>query len=55
MNNQDQCDNLDWASGFAGKQMPRWSRKMIALGTKPSPLTTCDDVLVEGDDVHVAL
>ncbi len=47
-------DNLDWAPGFAGIDMPRWSRKMIALGRKPSPLTTYD-VIVEGDDVYVEL
>jgi nitrite reductase/ring-hydroxylating ferredoxin subunit len=47
-------DNLDWAPGFAGRDMPRWSRKMIALGRKPSPLTTYD-VTVEGDDVYVEL
>ena len=47
-------ENLDWAPGFAGRDMPRWSRKMIALGRKPSPLTTYD-VMVEGDDVYVEL
>ena len=47
-------DNLDWAPGFAGKDMPRWSRKMIALGRKPSSLTTYD-VIVEGDDVYIEL
>jgi len=34
--------------------MPRWSRKVFALGRKPSPLTTYD-VKVEGDDVFVEL
>jgi hypothetical protein len=47
-------DNLDWAPGFAGRDMPRWSRKLIALGRKPSPLTTYD-VKIEGDDVYVEL
>ncbi len=47
-------DNLDWAPGFAGRDMPRWSRKMIALGKKPSALTTYD-VTVEGDDVYVEI
>ena len=45
-------ENLDWAPGFAGKDMPRWSRRMIALGRKPSSLTTYD-VMVEGDDVYI--
>jgi nitrite reductase/ring-hydroxylating ferredoxin subunit len=47
-------DNLDWTPGFAGKHMPRWSHKMIALGRKASPLTTYE-VVVEGDDVYVEL
>ena len=34
--------NLDWAPGFAGRDLPRWSRKLIALGRKPSPPTTYD-------------
>lgn len=44
--------NLDWAPGFAGRTMPRWSAKMIALGRKPAPLTTYP-VTVEGEDVYV--
>lgn len=47
-------ENLDWTPGFAGKDMPRWSRKLLAMGRKPSPLTTYD-VVVEGDDVYVEL
>lgn len=47
-------ENLDWAPGFAGRDMPRWSRRMIALGRKPASLTTYD-VVVEGDDVYVQL
>lgn len=46
--------NLDWTPGFAGKDMPQWSRKLIALGRKPSALTTYD-VTVEGDDVYIEL
>ena len=45
-------ENLDWTPGLAGKDMPRWSRRMIALGRKPSSLTTYD-VTVEADDVYV--
>lgn len=45
-------DNLDWTPGFAGREMPRWSRRMIALGRKPSALETYV-VTVEGDDVYV--
>lgn len=46
--------NVDWTPGVAGLDMPRWSRKMIALGKKPAPLTTYQ-VVVEGDDVYVEL
>jgi nitrite reductase/ring-hydroxylating ferredoxin subunit len=45
-------ENLDWATGFAGRAMPGWSARMIALGRKPAPLTTYA-VVVEGDDVFV--
>ena len=47
-------ENLDWTPGVAGRQMPRWSRRMIALGKQPAPLTTYD-VIVEGDEVFVEL
>jgi nitrite reductase/ring-hydroxylating ferredoxin subunit len=45
-------ENLDWATGFAGRAMPGWSARVIALGRKPAPLTTYT-VVVEGDDVYV--
>ncbi len=47
-------DNLDWAPGFAGRDMPVWSRRLIALGRKPASLTTYP-VSVEGDDVFVEI
>jgi nitrite reductase/ring-hydroxylating ferredoxin subunit len=47
-------ENRDWAPGFAGRDMPRWSRRLIALGRKPAPLTTYP-VDVEGEDVFVEL
>ena len=45
-------ENLDWAPGFAGHDLPQWSRRLIALGRKPAPLTTYT-VTVEGQDVFV--
>ncbi len=45
-------ENLDWVSGIAGRDVPRWSRRMIAAGRKPAPLTTYT-VVVEGDEVFV--
>jgi nitrite reductase/ring-hydroxylating ferredoxin subunit len=47
-------DNLDWTPGFAGRSMPRWSAKLIALGKKPAPLTTYP-VSVEDGEVFVEL
>ncbi len=47
-------ENLDWASGFAGREAPRWSRRLLAAGRKPKPLTTYS-VTVEGDDVFIEI
>ncbi len=47
-------ENLDWTPGFAGKEMPRWSRRLIALGRKPTSLTTYA-VDIEENDVYVHL
>lgn len=44
--------NKDWATGFAGKDMPRWSRKLIALGRTPAPLETYE-VTIEGEDAFI--
>lgn len=46
--------NLDWASGFAGRKVPRWSRRLVALGRTPRPLTTFS-ARVEDDEVLVEL
>ena len=45
-------ENVDWTPGVAGRDLPRWSRKLVALGKKPAPLTLYH-VTVEGDDVFV--
>jgi len=47
-------ENLDWAAGFAGREMPRWSRKLIGVGRKPAPLTTFP-VIVEDNSVFVEI
>ncbi len=47
-------ENLDWVSGVAGREVPRWSRRLIGAGRKPAPLTTYP-VRVEGDEVFVEL
>ncbi|MCW2753862.1 MAG: ferredoxin [Marmoricola sp.] len=47
-------ENLDWTPGFAGRTMPRWSSKLIALGKKPGPLTVYP-VTVEGEDAFVEI
>lgn len=46
--------NLDWATGFAGRSVPRWSQRLIGMGKKPLPLTTYP-VVVDGEDVFVEL
>jgi nitrite reductase/ring-hydroxylating ferredoxin subunit len=46
--------NLDWAPGIAGHDVPRWSRGLISLGRKPASLTTYR-VVVDGEDVFVQL
>ena len=43
-------DQVAWAPGFAGRDIPRWSRKMVAFGRKPSALATYD-LILDGDDV----
>lgn len=47
-------ENLDWVVGLAGRQVPGWSRRLIALGRTPSPLTTYP-VRQEGDDLLIDL
>lgn len=47
-------ENLDWVGGVAGRSVPRWSRRVIAAGRKPAPLTTYP-VLVEGDEVFIEM
>lgn len=47
-------ENLDWATGFAGRAIPGWSRRLVALGKKPVPLTTYP-VVLDGDDVFVEI
>jgi nitrite reductase/ring-hydroxylating ferredoxin subunit len=32
-------ENLDWTPGFAGLKAPGWSRRLIAMGKSPTPLT----------------
>lgn len=47
-------ENLDWAPGFAGRSVPRWSRRIMAAGRTPAPLTTYS-VVVEDGEVFVEL
>ncbi len=46
--------NVDWVTGFAGRSIPGWSRRLVALGRQPAPLTTYR-VTVDGEDVLVEL
>lgn len=41
-------ENLDWTPGFAGITAPGWSRRLIALGKSPAPLTIRRASVVQG-------
>jgi nitrite reductase/ring-hydroxylating ferredoxin subunit len=45
-------ENLDWVVGLAGRDIPRWSQRLMAMGRKPSPLTTYT-VTRDGDQIYV--
>jgi nitrite reductase/ring-hydroxylating ferredoxin subunit len=40
-------ENLDWATGIIGLNMPKWSRKLIALGKPPAPVKAYE--IIEDD------
>jgi nitrite reductase/ring-hydroxylating ferredoxin subunit len=44
-------ENRDWTPGFAGFKAPSWSRRVIAMGRKPAPLTTFRASVVDGEVV----
>lgn len=44
-------ENLDWVSGFAGRDIPRWSRGMVRLGRKPAGLMLVAAAVKDGDVV----
>ena len=41
-------ENLDWTPGVAGISMPGWSRRMIAMGRAPAPLTVIEATVTDG-------
>jgi nitrite reductase/ring-hydroxylating ferredoxin subunit len=41
-------ENLDWTPGVAGVPVPGWSRRLIALGKSPAPLTVRPASVVQG-------
>ncbi len=47
-------ENLDWVQGVAGVKLPEWSRRLIAMGKQPNPVTTYP-VVIEGDKLYVEL
>jgi nitrite reductase/ring-hydroxylating ferredoxin subunit len=47
-------ENLDWASGIAGRSIPRWSQRLLSAGRRPAPLATYP-VVVEAGEVFVEL
>ncbi|MBK9739767.1 MAG: Rieske (2Fe-2S) protein [Actinobacteria bacterium] len=44
-------ENLDWTPGFAGFTAPGWSRKLIAMGKSPAPLTVLSVSVQDGQVV----
>jgi nitrite reductase/ring-hydroxylating ferredoxin subunit len=44
-------ENLDWTPGVAGITAPKWSRKLIALGKSPAPLTVVPARVEDGNVV----
>ncbi|MDQ5974430.1 MAG: hypothetical protein QG661_1639 [Actinomycetota bacterium] len=40
--------NLDWTPGFAGITAPSWSRRLIAMGKSPAPLTVLATTVLDG-------
>jgi nitrite reductase/ring-hydroxylating ferredoxin subunit len=42
-------ENLDWVTGFAGRQTPVWSHSLIALGRKPRGLDTLSATVRDGN------
>ena len=41
--------NLDWTPGVAGVKVPAWSRKVLALGKQPAPLTVVPVHVADGE------
>ncbi|MDP1876324.1 MAG: Rieske (2Fe-2S) protein [Actinomycetota bacterium] len=41
--------NLDWTPGFAGLKAPTWSRRLIAMGKSPAPLTVLPASVRDGE------
>lgn len=47
-------ENLDWVTSFAGAKLPNWSRRLMTMGKKPTPIETFQ-VTLENDDVFITL
>ena len=45
-------ENLDWVPGFLGINVPRWSRRLIAMGKQPQGIKAYT-VIEEEDEVFV--
>ncbi|HRV67205.1 MAG TPA: Rieske (2Fe-2S) protein, partial [Candidatus Nanopelagicales bacterium] len=44
-------ENLDWTPGVAGVKAPKWSRRLIAMGKSPAPLTVLAASVKDGQVV----
>lgn len=52
----DMCtgENLDWVTGFAGAKLPEWSRKLLAMGKKPTAIKTYR-LFTEGNQLFIEI
>lgn len=41
-------ENLDWVTSFVGLRVPQWSRRLLELGKRPTPLTVYKVVVEDG-------
>lgn len=46
--------NLDWVTGFLGRPIPGWSRKLFEMGKKPTPLHVFP-IVIEDEKLYVEI
>lgn len=41
-------ENLDWVTSFIGLKIPAWSRRLLEMGKRPTPIQTFPLVIEDG-------